>query len=178
MTSKELLCFLQSIFTEEISKIESGFSIHLREDTVRTGMTRLLKKIPYFLLTKLNSKADYKSKDCKIVQAAHSKSLSHFIHMLNWLEISNTYSVKHLEHFTCLYFAPSKCRATCTNLLVAEEIISLRGSNSLTKLKQFSSITPQFQSIIELGFKLIDAQKYPVTYDQLRNLNENLFCKL
>ena len=67
MTSKELLCFLQSIFTEEISKIESGFSIHLREDTVRTGMTGLLKKIPYFLLTKLNSKADYKSKDCKIV---------------------------------------------------------------------------------------------------------------
>jgi len=63
--------YLKQIFTEEVSKIEYGFESHRREDTVRTGLIRLLKKIPYFVLIKLNSKADYKSQNTLIVREAH-----------------------------------------------------------------------------------------------------------
>ena len=95
--------------------------------------------------------------------------------MLDMLEVSHTFSASQLEHFTCLYFAPAKCLATASSLSVAEKILNLRSANSLKLLKIFAQENPAFEGIVNLGYKLIDEQKYPVTYNQLVNLSGNLY---
>jgi hypothetical protein len=134
-----------------------------RDDTLRTGLIRAIKKIPFFALTKLNSRAHIKS---STVSVEYKEVLTHTLtsvaEMLDHYEIKHSLSPKRPEGFASMYFPPAKVLATASDRVRAKKMIALRNANSIKKFGKLCEANPTFKVFLDLALKLTHKTKYPV----------------
>ena len=128
-TPESVLKFIIDFLKEELVDIESTSGLssdRKRVDTTRTRLVRMMKKIPYILLVKLNAKGDYKSDLPSKYSQAYLKTFKHFnmaVRATNYYcdaEIPES-----LEGFLTLYFPDEKATIASSDKDLAKQMLLL-----------------------------------------------------
>ena len=111
--------------------------------------------MPLILLKRLNSKADYKSNDLEAYKSAYEHTKGSVAWLMDHMGMEHCLHTSPLEHFTSIYYPPSKVVSSAEDPKHAELIMDHRQPNSLKKLERLVELTPVFRDMMQLGALLI-----------------------